>query len=258
MPTRRPPALRAFPGFSAFRAFPARTGLSLCLFAVMAMPAMAAGGPQIFNSPGSLLANGQLDPASPFGRFLLGATHLDQLAWMAGEINAGLGRSCGRGGDEVGIVFVDVTEPVGFTAGRETPVAGRWMERFTLAGCGPAMMFNVLIIPGPGGDFGWAPMVPGETTVSFQVMVDALPTIEAAAMVAAGNPGCGEAPGIIDTRVVDVGRIDPSTVPGYAGKGSPARAVEVWSAVVCGTEVEVGVTFTEDGQGGAFFEAQIN
>ena len=120
------------------------------------------------------------------------------------------------------------------------------------------MKFNVLIIAAPGGDFGWAAMVPGETTVSFQVMVDALPAIEAAAAVAAGNPGCGETPGITDTRVVDVGLVDPATVPGYAGKGSPARAVERWSAVVCGRAVEVGVTFTEDGQGGAFFEARVD
>ena len=139
---------------------------------------------------------------------------------------------------------VTVLDPPHFAEGK--PYVGAWVERVDATGCGPIHVLNVLTVAHADAPPQIVGMMPGDTHTDPMMQKNALQYAQAIAARAA-PPDCKQL-AFIDTKFDGYTGL-PSNDVTDGRENRPWR--EIWTATVCGTLMDIGLTFTPNARGTA-------
>jgi hypothetical protein len=136
-------------------------------------------------------------------------------------------------------------QPMEFPEGKQHPTKGVWKSSYQLERCGVSKLYNALFIANSHGDL---PMpsayYPGETNASPQLVQDAMVGAVAVANVRSGFKDC-KTFYVFDMRVTAPAHNVIEGAKTFLGVWN-----EAWTISVCGTMVDVAMTFIPDDWGG--------
>jgi hypothetical protein len=139
---------------------------------------------------------------------------------------------------------VTVFDPVRFNNGK--PYTGAWVERVEATGCGPTRLLNVLTIAHSDTPMQIVGMMPGDTMTDPMMQKNALQYAEAIA-VRGVPPGCKQL-AFLNTKFDGFTGL-PNTEVTDGRESRPWR--ELWTMTACGSEFDIGLTFTPNQRGTA-------
>lgn len=129
---------------------------------------------------------------------------------------------------------------------RPHPVKGVWMLRFGFERCGETKIYNALFTAKNGAQPEVRPYFPGVTNASPQLVHDAMQGARSMASIKLIKQG-----GARDCK--DLQLIDMRVTRPLSGSWQ-----ETWTFQACGTVLDIALTFTPDGKGGARYSATEN
>lgn len=136
--------------------------------------------------------------------------------------------------------------PAEFIAGKPDPIKGAWMIRYRLDRCGDSKVYNAVLLAQAGGPPAIQPFFPGSTRANVKLLQDAMPPALTQAWLATEKKACPT------PYVFDMQSAAPTT------EVTKRTWDELWTFSVCGSLVDVPITFTldEDGTGASFHSSQ--
>jgi hypothetical protein len=142
---------------------------------------------------------------------------------------------------------VMVWQPIDFPDGKQNPVKGVWEVRYQAQRCGDSKFYNAVFIA--SGDGNTVPEVhayyPGATSASPLLIKDALQSVVPAAL--AVNPNAKDCK---DVDMFDMNVTQEAHNVTEKGKALKGVWNETWTLYVCGSLVDVPITFIPDATGG--------
>jgi len=130
-------------------------------------------------------------------------------------------------------------KPVVMPPGAQHPESGIWRSRFTVISCGEMRSYSAVFSSRPGLHPRMVPSHPGTTGATAQLARDMRSSLSVQAMQAANNRDCK------DVRLVDTKMQDEKRDFVEQGVKVILLTHELWSVDVCGTVVDLNVTFLQ-------------